>query len=102
MVYARAYSGWLSFIIVYNNCFSFLGELTDAQAKHIIEDHEKELEKSLTKFEVSKTRQLADLEKKLAEKRNKREQELREKHEQEAIQAGLPVPPRGRYPVYIT
>jgi len=46
---------------------------------------------------MSKLRQLTDLEKKLAERRTKREQSLREKHEQESVKAGLPPPPTGMF-----
>lgn len=38
---------------------------------------------------------MSDLEKKLAEKRAQKEQMLRAKHEREAQQAGLPLPPSG-------
>lgn len=47
----------------------------------------------MKKLDISKTRQLVDLEKKLTERREKRERDLRDKHEREAIQAGLPPPP---------
>lgn len=49
----------------------------------------------LGQFDLSKHRQLADLERKLAEKRAQREKSLRDKHEREAAQAGLPPPPPG-------
>lgn len=71
--------------------------MTDAQAKQIIEQHEKEMLETLRKLDLAKARQLLDLESKLAERRNKREQDLRNKQEQEAIQAGLPPPPIGKH-----
>lgn len=74
----------------------FLGDITDAEAKQIIDQHEKDLAAALAKLDMSKLRQLSELEKKLAERRAKREADLRDKHEKEALQAGLPPPPVGK------
>ena len=68
------------------------GEATDAEAKEIIEKHQRELQEALDKFDISKRRQLGDLERKLAEKHAERENKLRAKHEQEALRAGIPAP----------
>lgn len=74
---------------------SLTGEVTDAQAKQIIDQYDQDLEATLQRLDNAKTRQLSDLEKKLAERRAKKERDLRSKHEQEATQAGLPPPPPG-------
>lgn len=75
----------------------FTGDITDAQAKQIMEQHDKDMQATLLRLEASKDRQLSDLEKKLAERRAKKEKDLHDRHEQEAAQAGLPPPPPGKW-----
>lgn len=50
----------------------------------------------LAQFDLTKQRQLADLQRKLAEKRSQREKSLKDKHEKEALQAGLPPAPTSK------
>lgn len=86
----RGYSSGSNFAI------TVIGASTDAEAKEIIDQHQRELQEALGKFDISKRRQLGDLEKKLAERRAQKEKNLRAKHEQEALNAGIPVSPSGK------
>lgn len=61
------------------------GDLKDSQVKDIIDKYEKDLDTNMNKFNVEKEKQLQDLRRKLAEKRRRKEAQLREKHKQEVI-----------------
>lgn len=61
------------------------GDLKDSQVKDIMDKYEKDLDTNMNKFNMEKEKQLQDLRRKLAEKRRRKEAQLREKHKQEVI-----------------
>jgi len=71
------------------------GELSDSDVKSIMDAHFLESQEALGKFDKTKEKQMADLIQKKADERGNRENRLRQKHEQEAKNAGLPLPPIG-------
>ncbi|RUS80922.1 hypothetical protein EGW08_011303, partial [Elysia chlorotica] len=71
------------------------GDLSDAEVRTILTQHEKDLQAALDKHNAAKEKQLADLRHKLEQRRRKRERELRDKQQKEAESAGLPPPVEG-------
>ena len=59
------------------------GDLSEAELKAILSQHEKDLQAALDKHNSAKEKQLADLRHKLEERRRKRERELRDKQKKE-------------------
>jgi hypothetical protein len=66
-----------------NDFFFGLGDLNDAKVQDILSNYEKNFESNMSKHESEKDRQAAELRHKLAEKRKRKEAQLREKHNRE-------------------
>ncbi|XP_077985306.1 uncharacterized protein LOC144439946 [Glandiceps talaboti] len=68
------------------------GDLSQSEIDRIMAEHEKEVATVLGRLDSQKQRQLHDLRDRLAQRRKQREKSLREKHIQEAEEAGIPLP----------
>lgn len=68
---------------IFEFTWTIVGDMNDSKVKDIISNYEKNFDSNMSKYESDKERQAAELRRKLAEKRKRREAQLKEKHNKE-------------------